>query len=142
MTQFDRWIIATANLLTGGTGLLYAVMRYLLKPADEFAIVNHPWQPHVQHLHILAAPLLVIAFGQLWHHHAWLSLRAGAQHGRRSGITMLATGLPMIFTGYLIQTATHETWRTIWIIIHVTTSLIWLTGYIAHLFTHRTRGLA
>jgi hypothetical protein len=31
-------------------------MRCLAEPADEWAVVNHPWQPHLQHLHVLAAP--------------------------------------------------------------------------------------
>lgn len=140
MTTFDRWLIGLANLLVGGTGLVYAWMRYLLQPADEFAIVNHPWQPGVQHLHILVAPLLVIAFGQLWHQHAWLAWRAGAPRGRRTGLTMLATGLPMIFSGYLIQISTEEVWRNVWVVVHVAVSLLWLTGYASHVIRHRLRG--
>lgn len=137
MSTFDRWLVGLANVLVGGTGLVYAWMRYLLKPVEEFAVVNHPWQPDVQHLHVLAAPLLVLGFGQLMHQHAWLAWRAGARHGKRSGLTMLATGLPMIFSGYLIQVATEESWRTIWVFMHVATSLLWLAGYGIHLIRHR-----
>ena len=30
-------------------------MAYFATPTDEFAVVNHPWQPAVRDLHILAA---------------------------------------------------------------------------------------
>ena len=39
----------------------------------------------------------------------------------------------MIVSGYLIQTAVGETWRSIWIGIHLTTSGTFLLGYGLHL---------
>lgn len=125
-----------SNLLVGGTGLVYAWMRYFAESADAFAIVNHPWQPTVQHLHVISAPLLVFAFGHMFYHHALLSWRAMIRPGRRSGLTMLFLAVPMIASGYLLQTSVEETWRTTWIVVHVATSLAWLLGYGAHLFTH------
>ena len=61
MSRGQSVFLHLANLAVSGTGLVYAWMRYLAEPVDEWAIVNHPWQPHTQHLHILTAPLLVFA---------------------------------------------------------------------------------
>ena len=54
VNRLPAWISHAATLLVGGTGLVYAWMRYLVHPADPFAVVNHPLQPLAQHLHILA----------------------------------------------------------------------------------------
>ena len=59
MTRLEAWFLHVATILVGGGGLVYAWMRYFVRPDDPFAVVNHPWQPDVQHLHVLAAPLLV-----------------------------------------------------------------------------------
>jgi hypothetical protein len=136
MNKIDQWLLYVANALVGGTGLVYAWMRYLLEPVDEFAVANHPWQPDVQHLHILTAPLLVLVIGHVAYHHAVVYWKADTRPGRRTGLTMLALAMPMILSGYLLQTAVSETWRITWIVIHVSTSVIWLAGFSLHLVTH------
>ena len=136
MNAFDRWLFYAANLLVGGSGLVYAVLRYLVKPTDPYAVVSHPAQPLWQHLHIWTAPLLVFAFGHFFYQHALLYWQAGTRPGRRSGLLMLGLAVPMIASGYFLQTAVDESWRQAWIIIHVATSLLWLVGVLAHLFTH------
>jgi len=60
VTRVEAWAQHVANLLVGGTGVVYAWMRYALQPDDPYAIVNHPLERDVQHLHILAAPLLTL----------------------------------------------------------------------------------
>ena len=137
MSSFDRYLLYLANALVGGTGLVYAWMIYFLEPEGEFAIVNHPWQPHLQHLHIVLAPLLVFAIGHLWYQHAWLFLKSGVQPGRKSGISLLAMALPMVLSGYLIQVVMDDSWRSAWVIVHLATSALWLLAFLAHLFTHR-----
>jgi uncharacterized membrane protein YfcA len=107
-------------------------MRYLVHPADPFAVVNHPLQPLVQHLHIVAAPLLVFAAGAEWHRHAWAYWRQGAMRRRRSGIALLLTLAPMVASGYLIQTAVDGGWRKVWVGVHLAASGLWLAGYLAH----------
>ena len=69
MSRAEWTLVHMANSLVIVTGVVYAVMRYLVTPSDEWAVVNHPWQPHVQHLHLLAAPLLVFAVGVIWRRH-------------------------------------------------------------------------
>ena len=132
MSRFEAWTAHAATLLVGGTGLVYAWMRYLVRPADPFAVVNHPLQPLVQHLHILLAPLLVFAAGMMWHQHAWEYWRRGVERRRRSGGSMIFTLVPMVVSGYLIQTAVADDWRRIWVIVHLAASGLWLLGYLAH----------
>ena len=132
MSRLQAWFVHAANLLVGGTGLLYAWMRYALEPADAYAVVNHPAQPLLQHLHVWTAPLLVFAVGVIWQEHVWKHWRRGVPGGRRSGLTMIAMAVPMIVSGYLIQTAVTPAWRTAWIAIHLAASGLWVAGYLTH----------
>ena len=90
MSRLEAWTLHAATLAVGGTGLVYAWMLYLLKPSDPYAVVNHPWQPGVQHLHVLTAPLLVFAAGVIWRAHVWRRFRAG-EDGSRSLSMLLST---------------------------------------------------
>jgi len=132
MSRFEAWVLHVSSVLVGGTGLVYAWMVYLVRPADPFAVVNHPLQPAVQHLHILVAPLLVFAAGLVWHRHAWTHFRRGVDRRRRSGVSLLFTLVPMVVSGYLIQTAVDVQWRRVWVIVHLAASALWLAGYLAH----------
>ncbi|MEM7311125.1 MAG: hypothetical protein AAF682_30925 [Planctomycetota bacterium] len=132
MTRAEAWLQHVANALVGGTGLVYGWMRYFAEPADEFAIVNHPWQPDLQHLHILSAPLLVFASGLIWRDHVWKRVKAGFRPRRKLGLALFGLLLPMVVSGYLVQTASDETWQRIWIWTHGLTSVGWLVAYLAH----------
>ncbi len=46
---------------------------------------------------------------------------------------------PMIFSGYLIRTAVEETWRAVWIVVQITSSLCWLAGDPAHFVSQRPK---
>ncbi len=133
MNRWESGTLYTANLLVGGTGIVYAVMRYLLEPTDEWAVVNHPWQPHLQHLHVLVAPLLVFACGLIWHRHVAGNLRRGKPRGGRSGPGLLLALAPMVVSGYLIQTTVSESWRQAWIVVHLVSSGAWLLVFAGHL---------
>jgi undecaprenyl pyrophosphate phosphatase UppP len=132
MNHWEVRIQHVANLLVAGTGIVYAIMRYFLSPADEWAVVNHPWQPHVQHLHVLTAPLLVFACGLIWHRHVAGNLRRNEQRGRRSGPGMLLALVPMVLSGYLIQTTVTEWWRQVWIAMHLISSAVWILAFAGH----------
>lgn len=125
-----------STILVGGTGVVYAIMKYLMDPADAFSVVGHPWQPGVQYLHIMAAPFAVFAIGLIWKNHAYDHYRRGLTTGRRSGISLILSMAPMVVSGYLIQVSVGETWRTAWIVVHCITSFLWITGYLAHQVTH------
>jgi hypothetical protein len=124
-------LLHLANLAVAGTGLVYAWMRYLLNPADEWAVVNHPWQPHFQHLHVLAAPLLVFALGLIWSAHVVAKLKNGSKN-RVVGTGLTTLFLPMASSGYLLQVAVDPGWRTTWIWVHVVSSLLWVAAFAVH----------
>jgi hypothetical protein len=132
MSRFERWTLHLSSLLVGGTGLVYAWMAYLARPADPYAVVNHPWQPMVQHLHVLVAPLLVFAAGLIWQRHVMQHWKKGVKGRRRSGLSLILTMVPMVASGYLIQTTTGEGWRQAWVVVHLVASGLWLVGYLAH----------
>ncbi len=132
MKAGESFCVHASTALVGGTGLVYAWMAYAARPADEFAVVNHPLQPQAQHLHILLAPLLVFAVGLIWQRHVWWHWRRGERQRRRSGLAITLTTVPMIASGYLIQTAVEPVWREIWIGVHLVSSGLWLLGYLVH----------
>ena len=132
MSRLEAWFHHLANLLVGGSGLVYAWMLYVLEPPDEFSVVSSPLQPWVQQLHIVSAPLLVFSAGLIWKPHAWKRVRAGFRPRRRTGLVLVVTLLPMVLSGYFLQTAAHPAWRTIWLAVHLTASGLWVAGYLAH----------
>jgi hypothetical protein len=113
MTRGEAWGQHVANLLVGGTGLVYAWMRYLAEPADEFAVVNHPWQPDVQHLHVLDGAAARLRHGAHLDRSRVEARALGllaAAHA--SGLALFGLLVPMIASGYLLQVAVAEAART------------------------------
>lgn len=131
MNRGELVVIHVANALVVATGVVYAAMKYLMRPSDEWAVVNHPWQPHVQHLHVLVVPLLVFAVGLLWSRHVIRKLRNGGD-GRSTGLGLVVAFVPMAASGYLLQVTIQPEWRTIWIAVHVVASVLWITAFGAH----------
>jgi hypothetical protein len=131
VSRTETVLVHLANALVGVTGAVYGVMRYLLQSTDEWAVVNHPWQPHVQHLHVLTAPLLVFTVGLLWSRHIGENMRNGRE-GRSTGVGLLVAFVPMVVSGYLIQVAVEPGWRTAWIAVHVASSVLWLAAFTLH----------
>lgn len=132
MNRTQAWMQHLSNLLVGGTGLVYFVMKHLLTSDDPFAVVNHPLQPAVQHLHVLVAPLLVFATGFIWARHAAPRMGRTGTRNWRSGITLMLGFAPMVASGYLLQISVDQPWRTIWLWTHLATSALWILGYAAH----------
>jgi hypothetical protein len=141
LPAFEAWSMHASTLLVGGTGLVYAWMIYLAEPDDPFSIVNHPWQPSFQHLHVFFAPLLVFFTGLIWRRHVWNSWRLGIRPRRRSGLSLALSLVPMVASGYLVQVTTDETWRNVWSWVHLATSLLWIAGYLLHQFLPLRRRL-
>ena len=137
MTRGTAWFLHGAVLLVAGTGVVYGWMRYFATSDDEFAVVNHPWQPTLQHLHVLVAPLLVFGCGMIWLDHVWKRARSGFRPRRRTGLVLAALVVAMIASGYLLQVASDDAWRTAWIWVHVASSIAWTLAYAVHQMTPR-----
>lgn len=140
MTRAEAWLQHVSNLLVGGTGLIYAWMRYAVEPDDPYAVVNHPLERDVQHLHVLTAPLLVFAVALVWQRHVWARVRSGFAPRRPTGLALASSFAPMAASGYLLQTAEAEGWRTAWLIVHLMSSGLWLLAMLVHLLSPRPEG--
>jgi hypothetical protein len=121
-----------ANLAVGGTGLVYWWMKEMMSPADEWSVLNHPWQGHVQHLHVVLAPLLVFLVGLVWQRHVAPGWRRGT-HNRWSGMGMALNFVPMVASGYLLQVSSDEAWRSAWGWLHAGTGALWVVATLAHM---------
>jgi len=137
MSAMTRWISYLANLTVGGSGLVLLWMVFFLKPDDPYAIVHHPAQPFWKTLHILMAPALTLSIGYLWCQHAWSYWRGKVQGGRKSGILLLVSALPMIISGYALQVVIDLHLRTFWSWIHTGTSCLWIAGISVHIIIHQ-----
>jgi hypothetical protein len=137
MTRPEAWTHHAANLLVGGTGLVYAWMLYLVVPEDPFALVNHDWQPELHALHIVTAPLLVFAAAVSWQRHIWARVRAGYPHRRKTGLVLFALFWPMVLSGYLLQVAVDDGLRSAWLVTHLASSGLWMLSYVVHQLSHR-----
>ena len=62
----------------------------------------------------------------------WSGWKRGGRERRRSGVSLALTLVPMVASGYLIQTAVEESWRHAWVVVHLVASGLWLLGYLAH----------
>ncbi len=140
MTAFQKWVVLVSSILTGATGIVYWVMDTLLDPVDPWAVINHPLQPLVLKLHILAAPVLVFAVGLIATDHIWRHFRGQVRFGRRSGILTFAVLGPMVASGYLVQAVTAPVWLTVVAWTHVLTSAIYLIGLATHQVVVTRRG--
>jgi hypothetical protein len=135
ISRLERFLLISTVLLTGGTGLTYAWMKYLLKSADPFSVVNHPWQPFLLSAHILAAPALLFALGLITREHIVGRYRdPKARRGRKTGIIMAWIILPMVATGYGLQVLTSRGPRKIMGWSHLAVGIFFLVLYGSHAF--------
>lgn len=131
MTTWQRWSFTALAALVTVSGVLYFWMIQLT-PTDPFAVVNHPLQPMVQRVHVLAAPPFLILFGMLAGTHVAWKLRArGAL--LPSGLITLITIVLMVASGYLLEIAIDEWWRRMWSALHVLSGTIFALACAVHL---------
>lgn len=133
MDNFSRRAVWVSVVLVVVTGCIYGWMKYFAMSNDPYAIVNHPWQPAMQHAHVLTAPLFVFAVGLIWRDHIWCHFRSGQPLKRRSGIVSMLTLVPMALSGYLLQISTEDAVRMLWIWTHGITSLIFVAAFALHM---------
>lgn len=145
MTRLERWSLHLAALFTGATGLIYGWLRYYGQHEGEFGPEAHPLQGLLQHMHVLAAPLLVFALGMLVRGHVMPMWRSGRPAGRASGFLLAFILAPMVLSGYAVQVAVAPAWRLAFAWVHGASSLLFLAGYGVHLLAPlrltRSRGL-
>lgn len=132
MSSWEKHLVWWSTAAVAVTGLVYAWMKYLLQPADEWAVVSHPMQPLILKLHILVAPILVFAIGLIASRHILLHLRSRTPFGRRSGTSAALIVVPMILSGYLIQVLTNHRVLAALGYLHLAAGALYAVAYLGH----------
>ena len=139
MTVFERWAVWISSVLVTVTGLVYGWMKYLLPAPEGFSVVRHPLQPLFLKLHIITAPLLLLALGSVAVRHIWRHLVSGTRQGRLSGWSAALTTIPMIATGYFLQVFVAEGLIRSLAIAHIVTGIVYGGGLLLHQVMVRRR---
>ena len=132
MRRWEARLLAAGVVLTGLSGLVYAVMKYLMAGSDPDSRLGHPWQPDVLKAHILVAPILLFGLGIVFRVHVAVQLQREERDGRRAGLAIAALVVPLVFSGYLLQALTGEVARqwTGW--LHTALGLVFALLYLGH----------
>ena len=133
MTRWERWVFNTLHSVVALTGVVYFYMKYLLLADDPFSVINHPWQPLMLGIHVVLAPVFVLVFGMVLRSHILKKLLSNNPSARRSGWFSLVSFTAMALSGYLLQVVPNLFLVRVMLVMHVSTSLLFLVGYSAHL---------
>ncbi len=133
MKSWEAWVIRVGFGLVSASGFVYGVMKYFLTGSNPDSRMGHPLQPAVLAAHVLAAPVAVFALGLLLRSHALEQLKRGEREGRRTGLVLTVVGMPLVFSGYLVQVFTGETARkgTGW--LHAALGLVFALAFLLHM---------
>lgn len=134
MKWWEQWAFNALHGVVAVTGIVYFYMKHLVTAVDPFAVINHPWQPAMLSVHLLAAPLCIAFFGMLFRSHTLKKLTSPDAGNRRSGWMSLLSFSAMALSGYLLQVASSPGLLTVMVWAHVATSVIFVAGYSLHLF--------
>ncbi len=131
--RVERWFFNAMHATITLSGGAYFCMKYLMATDDPFALINHPWEPAMLSIHVMAAPLVVVFFGMVFRSHTLRKVLQASRVNRRSGLASAGTFLVMTLSGYLIQVATSPALIAAAIWTHVVTSMLFVVAYGVHL---------
>jgi hypothetical protein len=131
MNRLEAWLLHLSTIVLTITGAVYAYTHYLMKPLDPFSVINSPIEPYLLDIHIIAAPVLVVAIGIILHSHILFKIEGGSRPARKSGIILIPLFLIMAASGYILQITSGAMNRAFfW--IHLGSGSLWAIAYAAH----------
>lgn len=133
MNPWERRTFGWLALIVSVTGGAYFWMKYLLVNDDPFAVVNHPWQPAMLAIHVVASPWLLLVFGVILNSHIRRKFRATVLPNRKTGLLSFGTFFTMVASGYLLQVVTAERALEVLVVIHVASGALFSVAYVTHL---------
>ena len=142
MTKLQAWLLHLSVIVLTVTGVVFAWMKYWMKTDDPFAVANHPAQPHMLHIHVIAAPVGVFALGLIYMSHIWMKYRFGSPPRRKSGVSALLLLAPMILSGYFMQVVTSESLMYAMKVTHWISSGLFVVVYLVHQIVKNGNGEA
>lgn len=130
MNRTEKKLFEFINLTIFIQGLLYYFFKYFMQEQTQFGERPHALTSVLLHLHIILVPFLVFFFGIMFKSHVINKLKD--QKRKRSGYTILAMMLLMIFSGYFLQTGLDLELNR-WIgYIHIFVSVVWFFCFLWH----------
>ena len=133
MKRWERWTFNLLAAIVAATGFAYFWMKYFVENADPFAVVNHPWEATMLHLHVLVSPLFLLVFGIILNSHILKKLGATKMPNRKSGLASLGLFAAMIASGYLLQVSTDAGWLRALVAVHAGSGTAFSATYVTHL---------
>jgi hypothetical protein len=130
---WERWSFGILSAIVAVTGFAYLWMKYFVTTDDPMAVVNHPWQPAMLNLHVIASPAVILVFGIILNSHVLRKLSNNRLPNRRTGLASFGTFAAMVITGYSLQVVTSEALLQVMMIVHVASGVVFSASYIAHL---------
>jgi hypothetical protein len=132
MNRLEAWLSHISTIVVGLSGIAYLWMKYFMQTNDPFALVNHPLQPTMMTVHVVAAPVLTFVLGMVVATHARKKLASPTRSNRISGLGALFTFAPMVVSGYMLQVSTSEMLTSAALATHLVTSGIFVLTYVIH----------
>lgn len=133
MSTFEKWSFNILAVLVTASGILYLWMKYFMSSADPFSVVNHPLQPLMLQIHILASPLFILVLGVILQSHITRKIKSGHRPNRRSGLLALATIAGMVLSGYLLQVVVNPFVSRAFLVTHLASGVLFAATYTIHL---------
>lgn len=134
MSRLERLLLHGSIALSAWSGIVYVVMRDLIRRSDPYSVLGHPWQPHVLAVHVIVGPFVVFALGLIARDHILDRVRNGRPAGgKRSGVTTVLLAAPMILSGYGVQVVTSPSGRPLLGWTHLATGLAFSLLFGVHL---------
>ncbi|MEE9219861.1 MAG: hypothetical protein V3U98_12415 [Acidobacteriota bacterium] len=138
MSRTEKVLIHGSTCVVSGTGFIYAWMKYFMRGDNPFSAVNHPWQPATLAWHLLAAPVLVFAFGLIVQDHILAGVKKDMPvRTRRTGVASAFLVVPMVVSGYALQVVSEPLTRQVMLVAHLLTGAIFFLIYVVHLVLSR-----
>ena len=133
MKRWERRSLHLTTLVVAVTGLAYLWMKYFIDNQDPFAVVNHPWEPAMLQLHVLAAPAFILVFGIVLNSHVIRKLGIAKLPNRRSGLVSFGLFAVMVVSGYLLQVMASDAALRTLVWLHAGSGALFSVTYLVHL---------
>ena len=131
--KFERRGFNAAYAAMTLSGAAYFIMKYLMATDDPFAVVNHPWEPTMLAIHVVAGPIAIALFSLAFRSHGLPKIWEPTAVNRKSGLAASGVLIVLVGSGYLNQVATNLTLLEASIWTHVGAGGVFAVAYAIHL---------
>ena len=130
--KFERWGFNAACGAMTLSGAAYFAMKYLMTTDDPFAVVNHPWEPTMLAIHVVAGPVAIALFSLVFRSHGLPKIWQATAVNRKSGLAAGAVFVVLVGSGYLNQVATDPNVLEASVWTHLGAGGLFVVAYAVH----------